>query len=220
MGEHGREAHQRRAQHEGDLVQRALEGERGVHALVRSRAARQGDHAGAGQRPDERHARTGEGAQQGEGQRGEPGDRAGHQGGDRQRVDQREGEDDGALTVSVGESAHERAAGDLSDGERTADQARGGQGAARPGDEEDAAELDRGGGQPRQEGHGRERGAGQGDHPAVRLQSAVRVRRTVRVVPARRAEPPRVPVPHRSKLATRACSYVCVDDTKDGRAGT
>ncbi|GGN73544.1 hypothetical protein GCM10011579_051700 [Streptomyces albiflavescens] len=179
--------------------------------VVRAAATGQGDHAGTGRGADERHARSGQGHERGEEPRSQVGERARHRGGDRESVGEGADERDGALTAPVRETAHERPAGHLPDGERATDQPRRPQRITRPRDEQHTAELDGGDGKPVEEGHDRESRPGQRDHAAVGRQGGGRVRWDV---------PPRVPVPHRSTPATRACPDACVDDTKGGRAGT
>lgn len=123
--------------------------------------------------------RSGQGAEEGERPGSQVGQRARHQGGDREGVDEGEDEDDGALTVPVRETAHEPPAGHLPDGERAADQPRRPQRAARARDEQQTAELDGGGVQTAEERHDREGSPGQRDHAAVGLHGGGRVRSDV-----------------------------------------
>ncbi|GJF24229.1 hypothetical protein SHO565_47930 [Streptomyces sp. HO565] len=211
VGQHRRQADQGRAEHEGDLVEGALEGQGGAHGrFAGPRAPGEGHQPDPGERTDQRHTGARHRAQGGQRGRRQAGQRAGHERGDRQGVGQAEQEDDRALAVPVREPAHQRAARHLPDGERTAGQSGGGQGAAGTGDEQHTAELDGGRRQPPQERHHGQQWPGQPDDLPVRPQRAVpslRVRRTPCAA-------------HRSKLATRGCTRGWADDTKGGAAGT
>ncbi|WP_316740627.1 hypothetical protein [Streptomyces sp. MK7] len=159
-GEDRGEAHQGGPEDEGDLVECALEGQCRTHRGVgRPGPAGEGDEAGAGRRSDQRHRRAR--ARGGEQRRARTRERPGDQCGDRARVGEREDEDDGPPAVPVREPSHQRPAGHLPEGERTAGEPRGGQGPTRPGDEQHTAEPHGGRGQPSQEGQHRKPRPGQ-----------------------------------------------------------
>ena len=168
VGHRGGQPDQGRAEHERRLVQGAFEGQRGVDQTVVGPCAMSERHEpGAGQRPDLRYGGTGEQPDQGERQSPGPGEGGGHQRGHGERIEPAGRQHHRPLPVPVGEPAEQRPAHRLTRRQRTADQTRGGQRAARPCHQQQTAELAHGRGEPAEEGDDGQHRPAQGHHPAI-----------------------------------------------------
>lgn len=125
VGDERGEADEGGTEDEGDLVEGALQRVDGAHdALVGLRAVRERDGTGPGERPDQRDGGAGDGADRGERCGRQAPEGTGDEGGGRDGVDGRRGEDDGPLPVAVGEPAEYGPEEHLAGREGAADDAR------------------------------------------------------------------------------------------------